>query len=96
MTPDPHPDPTTAEHWHDQDGRSRADSDVTREFWGDDAGWSSQPSDPSESDEVATPGLGATVGRWWSSTRRRNATRTHAPTASGASPDRDRRGHRIR
>jgi hypothetical protein len=91
MTPDPHPDPhadSHADRWHDQDWRERADSDVTREFWGDGAGWSSQPADRSESVEDATPGgLGATLGRWWSSSRRRNATRTHAPAAPGASPD---------
>ena len=86
MTPDPHsnPDPH-ADRWHDQDGRGRADNDVTREFWGDGAGWSSQPADSSDSAEEATPGgLGANLGRWWSSTRRRNTTRTHGPAASGA------------
>jgi hypothetical protein len=87
MTPDPHPNPHP-DPWHDQDMRGRAADDVTREFWGDGAGWPSQPADPAESAEDAIPGgLGATLGRWWSSSRRRNATRTHAPAASGAFPD---------
>ena len=90
MTTDPHPNP---HRWQDQD---RADNDVTRAFWGDDAGWKTQPTDPSassqgtESGEGTTPpaGIGAAVGRWWGSATsgRRGATRTHAP-ADRSSPD---------
>ncbi len=87
MTTDSHPHPNS-NRWQDQ---GSADSDVTRAFWGDGAGWASQPADISESGDVTTPrgGIGATVGRWWASTTsgHRDATRTHAPATSLSSPD---------
>lgn len=90
MTTDSHPNPNP-NRWQDQGGEGRADSDVTRAFWGDGAGWASQPTDTAESPEVATArgGIGATFGRWWSSTTsgRRGGTRTHAPSAAPASRD---------
>jgi hypothetical protein len=68
-----------------------ADNDVTRVFWGEGADWASQPTDTSESGEFTTPrgGIGATVGRWWSSATsgRRTATRTHAPATFPSSGD---------
>ncbi len=90
MTTDPHPNPHP-NRWHDQGATDRTDTDVTRAFWGEGAGWASHPTDTAEPGEVATPrgGIGAAVGRWWSSTTsgRREATRTHAPATSLSSPD---------
>ncbi len=92
MTTDSHPDPTS-NRWHDQDVEGRADSDVTRAFWGDGAGWASQPADTAGQAEVAPPRgrIGATVGRWWGSTTsgRSGATRAHAPVTSSTAPDDD-------
>ena len=96
MTTDSHPDPHPNRR-QDQGATGNADNDVTRAFWGDSAGWASQPTDTDDSGglidsgEATTPrvGLGATVGRWWSSTTsgRRGGTRTHAPATSVSSPD---------
>jgi len=76
------PDPPSDPQVHvldDQDRRDR-DNDVTEEFWGDGAGWSSQPADVGS----RRGGLGATVGRWRSSGAkgRRGATRAHGVPTS--------------
>ncbi len=78
--PRPHPD-------RRHDAASTRD-DVSREFWGDDAGWLDRAAptvdaQPYETVPV-TAGIGAKVGRWWSaaSTRRTAPTRQHTSRTS--------------
>ena len=90
MTTDSHPNPNP-DRWQEQVGQGRDDSDATRAFWGDGAGWASQPTDSAPSPEAASSprGLAATVARWWSSTTsgQRGGTRAHTPPAAPTSRD---------
>ena len=83
MTTDPHPNPHP-NRWHDQGATDRTDTDVTRAFWGEGAGWASHPTDTAE------PGRGRHAPRRDRCNRRTvvefhdlRAARGHAHTRPG-------------
>lgn len=70
-----------------------AGDDLSRDFWGDDAGWTSTASpEPARRDRAAARrGVGGAISRWWSpaATGSVAVTRVHAPVAHQTPGDRD-------